>query len=54
MGIRDGQALLLGDAGLCALSAIPALRHAEKSEDPDLRTHAKMAIAKIRPAYAQM
>jgi len=47
-------ALLLGDAGVCALSAIPALRHAEKSEDDDLRTYAKLAIAKIRPEYARM
>ena len=47
-------ALLLGDAGACALSAIPALRHAEKSTDENLRTHAKMAVAKIRPEYARM
>lgn len=46
-------AMLLGEAGPCAHPAIPALRHAEQSEDEDLRTRAKMAIAKIRPEYAR-
>jgi len=46
-------AILLGEAGSRAVPAIPALRHAEKSSDEDLRTRAKMAIAKIRPELAR-
>lgn len=46
-------ALVLGEFGHLATSAIPALRHAEKSENEELRTNAKLAIAKIRPEYAR-
>ena len=46
-------ALVLGEFGSLAAGAIPALLAAEKSEDKELRTNAKLAIAKIRPEYAQ-
>jgi len=58
--LQDGDAetateaaIHLGLAGACATSAIPALKHAEQSGDEELRTRAKMAIAKIRPEYAR-
>ena len=45
--------ILLGEAGVRALPAIAALKHAEKVGGEELRTRAKMAIAKIRPEYAR-
>jgi len=51
--IAAEAALVLGEFGTHATSAIPALLHAEKSENEELRRNAKLAIAKIRPEYAQ-
>ncbi|MHC4940493.1 MAG: HEAT repeat domain-containing protein [Planctomycetota bacterium] len=51
--IAAEAALVLGEFGRHATSAIPALLHAEKSEHEELRRNAKLAIAKIRPEYAQ-
>ncbi|MEM8886250.1 MAG: HEAT repeat domain-containing protein [Planctomycetota bacterium] len=52
--VATEAALLLGEFGARATAAIPALRTAESSEDEDLRRSAKLAIAKIRPEYAQL
>jgi HEAT repeat protein len=52
--IAAESALLLGEMGGSATSAIPALLHAAANEDEFLRRNAKLAIAKIRPEYSRV
>lgn len=51
--IAAESALLLGEMGSSATSAIPALLNASQNDDEFLRRNAKLAVAKIRPEYAR-
>jgi HEAT repeat protein len=50
--VRTEAAMVLGDFGPRAAAAVPALRAAESADDEELRAHATLAIAKIRPEEA--